>query len=396
MRGFLFYKAASMDFTVNVLVVPVAGRNPVPPAGPAAVLPLPGPGDLAAAMPSLLASATWRERLLSAQPLPRPAAAAPATLAGPAIEAAGARPGTPVHVARACLMPLAVAIAERLGSPWATADLDDDDQGLALAAGDSAAAEAYGRLVRTFGPAFRGLAVAAPAEAAAISARHDLATTVVPNAVVLGHPAPGPARATRVRGGASLLFAGNLTYWPNADAAIRLGLQVLPRVRRLVSGPVTVTLAGPHSRQPDLLALTRDPGVRLTGFVPDLEPYYRDADALVAPLAFGAGTRIKLLEAFARSVPVVSSAAAAAGLDVADGTHLLLAASPDDMAAAVARLLASRALRARLTGSAFALVAGSYSHDAVIPRIREFFRAAAAAPGRPAPVPVHSGSNGRS
>jgi hypothetical protein len=48
MRGFLFYKAASADFRVKVLVVPVAGHNPVRPCGPVTVLPMPGPGELAA------------------------------------------------------------------------------------------------------------------------------------------------------------------------------------------------------------------------------------------------------------------------------------------------------------------------------------------------------------
>jgi glycosyltransferase involved in cell wall biosynthesis len=254
--------------------------------------------------------------------------------------------------------------------------------------------------VGTFGPVFGGLAAAAPAEAAAIAGRHDLRITVIPNAVPLppgpaaplppGPAAPlppGPAGPAReVAGGpsrgASLLFVGNLTYWPNADAAIRLVRDVLPRVRLLVPGPVTVTLAGNHGTQPHLLALGREPGVRLTGFVPDLGPYYLAADVLVAPLMFGAGTRIKLLEAFARGVPVVTSSQGVAGLEVTDGEHVLIADSARQAAAAVARLRTDGRLAADLGANAFALVRDRYSHDAVVPRISEFLRAAAGA-GRP-------------
>jgi Glycosyl transferases group 1 len=378
MRGFLFCQAASADLLVKVLVVPVAGHTAVPPGVPVTVLPRPGRSELAAALPALLASPAWRDRMTACQPLPRPARAAPAVLAAAAIRAAGVRPGTPVHAARSYLMPLAAAIAGRLGSPWATADLDDDDEGLARAAGNESEAAAYGRLVGTFGPLFAGLAAAAPAEAAAITARHRLAVSVIPNAVPLpGRGQADPARPGRAAGRpGSLLFVGNLTYWPNADAAIRLVRDVLPRVRRLAGAPVALTLAGEHGMDREVLALGCQPGVRLTGFVPDLEPYYRDADALVAPLAFGAGTRIKLLEAFARRVPVITSAAGAAGLEVTDGVQVLLADSADGIAAAVARVLAGGPLPARLAASAFVLVRDHYSPDAVRPAIREFFRAA--------------------
>jgi glycosyltransferase involved in cell wall biosynthesis len=323
-------------------------------------------------MPSIVGDSAWRDRMMRSHPLPRPAAAAPAALADTAIRAAPARPGTPVHVARSYLMPLGAAVAGRLGSAWATADLDDDDQELAAIAGDDGEAAAYGRLVGTFGPLFSGLAAAAPAEAAAITSRHGLTMTVIPNAVALP---PGCPPARQVPGG-SVLFVGNLTYWPNADAAIRLVRGVLPRLRGLTAGPVTVTLVGSHGMDPDLLSLAGEPGVRLTGFVPDTAPYYRAADALVVPLAFGAGTRIKLLEAFAWGLPVVTTTQGASGLAVADGVHALIADSADAMAAAVARLLADGQLRARLAAAGFGLVTERYEFSAVMPRIARFFQAA--------------------
>jgi len=316
--------------------------------------------------------------MAKARPLPYAAEAAPATLAAEAVKALAVPPGTPVHVTRSYLAPLGVAVAEHLGSRWASLDLDDDDEQVTRALGDDAEADAYRRLVGVFGPLFQAVALAAPHEAAAISRRHGLAASVIPNAVTL------PGRGTpagRQRAGIRVLFVGNLTYPPNADAAVRLVHEILPRLREMTAQPVTVTLAG----EPDdmVRSLAAEPGVEVTGFVPDLAACYEAADVVVAPLAAGGGTRIKLLEAFGYGLPVVTSPAGAAGLDVTDGVHVLLADSPDGTARAVAALAEDRGLRDRLTAQASRLVSRSYSQEAVIPRIREFFAAAERAAAEP-------------
>ena len=396
MRSFLFLSAARRDFVVRVLVVPVAGQaGPAPGAAesPAAVLDLSGgslPSGSAGPEPPL--SPRWRERMAQARPLPWRAEIAPATLAAEAVRALAVPPGTPVHVTRSYLAPLGVAVAERLGAPWASLDLDDDDEQVVRALGDDEDADAYRRLTGVFGPLFQAVALAAPHEAAAISRRHGLAASVIPNAISL--PDPGaPGTPGQWADGIRVLFAGNLTYPPNADAAVRLVREVLPLLRGIADQPVTVTLAG----EPDdtVRSLAAEPGVQVTGFVPDLASCYRDADVVVAPLATGGGTRIKLLEAFGYGLPVVTSTVGAAGLDVADGVHVLMADSPGDAARAVAALAADRGLRERLVTQARRLVSRSYSHDAVIPRIREFFAAAerAAAPSQPArPGPACAGT----
>jgi polysaccharide biosynthesis protein PslH len=378
MRNWVFLNAALGDFSVQTVIVPVVGHGQVPAELPAVVLRLHDLAEVTAAVPALLANPVWRDRIGRAYPLPPLATLAPPTLADAVLRAAGPARGTPVHVARSYLAPLGVALAERLSSPWATLDLDDDDQALAESAGRDAEAQAYWRLVGTFGPLFSGMAVAAPGEAAGITARHGLAARVIPNSVPAGRQLP--ARHSRA-GAASLLFVGNLTYWPNQDAATRLVSEVLPRLRELGHPGATLTLVGDTGGDAGLRALGLEPGVRVTGFAPDLEPYYRAADVLVASLAFGAGSRIKLLEAFARGVPVVTSSQGAAGLEVTDGVHALIADTAAGQAAAVARLLADDRLRRKLVAGASELARGRYSHAAVLPLIREFF-AAAAASGR--------------
>jgi glycosyltransferase involved in cell wall biosynthesis len=386
MRSSLFITAAQHDFNIKVLVVPVAGEAGGCGGPPVTVLPLPDRGQILPAVAEMLSVPRWRQRISAAYPLPGPARLAPAALAAAAISALRPAPGAAVHVARSYLAPLGLAIAERLGSPWATLDLDDDDEQLARSLGDRAGADAYGRLIGVFGPLFQAVALAAPSEAAAVSHRHGFATTVLPNAVALvaGRPAASPPAGARQEGSdaaISVLFTGNLTYRPNAEAAISLVEDILPLLRRRAARPVTVTLAGDPGPAGAVRSLGSRPGVRVTGYAADLGPYYRAADVLVAPLAAGSGTRIKLLEALAHGLPVVTTAIGAAGLDVTSGVHLLIADSAAGLAGAAVRVTAESALRERLTAAGRRLVISRYSHDAVIPQIRAFL--AAAAPGSP-------------
>jgi glycosyltransferase involved in cell wall biosynthesis len=93
--------------------------------------------------------------------------------------------------------------------------------------------------------------------------------------------------------------------------------------------------------------------IELRGEVPDVGVELARSDVAMVPIRFGAGTRIKVLEAFARRIPVVSTTVGCEGLDVVDGEHLLVADTGDDLAAAVLRLWRDPALRARLVEAAY-------------------------------------------
>ena len=81
----------------------------------------------------------------------------------------------------------------------------------------------------------------------------------------------------------------------------------------------------------------------------------------MSPFVQGGGTRIKILEAFASGVPVVSTALGAEGLNVEDGVHLLIADTPDAFAAACVRLARDEGLRARIIPAARQLQEDQYS-----------------------------------
>ena len=152
------------------------------------------------------------------------------------------------------------------------------------------------------------------------------------------HP---PARA---------LFLGTMTYHPNEDAALYFCQEILPLVRRELDGGITLDIVGkaPSQRVCDLAEADR---VTVVGGVPAVEPHYAAADFVVVPIRYGGGTRIKILEALALGRPMVSTTIGAEGLDLRDGTDILLADTPADFARHCVALARDPDLRARLAES---------------------------------------------
>ena len=163
--------------------------------------------------------------------------------------------------------------------------------------------------------------------------------SVIPN----GYPAPDrPVGRRTVGSPPTVLFQGLLTYPANADAARWLAGGIAPRLRGLVP-EARIRLVGEFP--PDLAGLGDPPSVTLTGRVADMSVELARADVVVVPLRYGSGTRLKILEAFAHRIPVVSTALGAEGLGVEDGRHLLVAATAEGLADAVHRLLTQPDLR---------------------------------------------------
>lgn len=152
----------------------------------------------------------------------------------------------------------------------------------------------------------------------------------------------------------TLLFAGQLSYPPNADAAVWFSSEVLPRIREARPDVHLVLVGRPG---PEVEALRGRPGVEVRGYVPSMDPVLGEADVVVVPLRAGSGTRLKILEAWAHGVPVVSTTIGAEGLPAQDGEQLLIADDADGLAAACLRLLDDPALRERLRDRGLATVA---------------------------------------
>lgn len=165
---------------------------------------------------------------------------------------------------------------------------------------------------------------------------------------------PPKTEAVRFR----VLFAGSMDYHANIDAVTWFARGPWPEIRRRLPDAV-FTIAG-RNPSAEVRALGSLEGVEITGTVSDLAPYYREALVAVVPLRVAGGTRIKILEAMAAGVPVISTARGAEGLAIAPGTHYILADRDAEMSDAVADLARDGAKRERLAAAAAALVRQKY------------------------------------
>lgn len=144
----------------------------------------------------------------------------------------------------------------------------------------------------------------------------------------------------------TISFIGRMDYYPNQECMSRFCKEVWPQLKqRRASLKLLIVGADPS---PEMRALGELPGVTVTGSVPDVRPYIRSSALMVAPLAIARGTQNKILEAMGMGVPVVTSSAAAGGVDAEAERHFLVADSAADIAAAVLRVVEQPELRARL------------------------------------------------
>lgn len=184
---------------------------------------------------------------------------------------------------------------------------------------------------------------------------------VTPNGFEEPDPLPAGERCP-----GSLLFIGSLSYAPNIDGLRYFARDVIPLI---VAGLPEVRLrvvgAGLAADDP----LHQASNVEVIGPVDDTTPYLRTAQLVVVPLRWGAGTRIKILEAFAHGVPVVSTALGAEGLAVDHGRELLMADGAEQFAQACLSILSDNGLAEALVARAHETFLAHYEARVVTERL---------------------------
>ena len=170
----------------------------------------------------------------------------------------------------------------------------------------------------------------------------------------------------------SLLFTGKLDYRPNVDALQWFCADILPRVRTRY--PDTHLSIVGRDPAPAVRALA-GPAVTVVGAVADVQPYFARAAVYVIPMRMGSGARIKLLEAWAAGVPVVTTPAGGAGLSGQDGIHALLGGDAAQFACQIGRLFDHPTEGQRLAAAGRALVAQRYDSPAIWPQLAACYEA---------------------
>jgi len=155
-----------------------------------------------------------------------------------------------------------------------------------------------------------------------------------------------------------IVFVGSMDYHANIDGVVDFAREVWPRLRE--RRPELVFTVVGKDPAPEVRELAKIAGIEVTGTVDDVRPFYREAIAAVVPLKVGGGSRLKILEAMAAGVPVVSTTLGAEGLGVRHDENILIADSNEELAEAIISLVESGSQRRDLIEAGRALVSRHY------------------------------------
>ena len=157
-----------------------------------------------------------------------------------------------------------------------------------------------------------------------------------------------------------LVFIGGFRHPPNTDAVLWYVSEILPEVRRLLPG-VTTTIVG--AEPPATIRALATDDLIVTGYVPDVAPWFTGCRVSIAPLRYGAGVKGKVNLAMSYGLPVVATTASVEGMSLAPGDDVLVADDASAFAAAIARVYRDQALWEHLAAGGRANIRNHFSRD---------------------------------
>lgn len=170
-----------------------------------------------------------------------------------------------------------------------------------------------------------------------------------------------------------ILHIGTMYWPPNIDGVKWFIAEVLPHIRRQRSD-VIFDVVGARPPQ-ELMEMSKaDPRLNVTGYVDDPQPYLQSAGVMVVPLRAGGGMRVKILNAMAQALPIVTTTLGCEGIAVEHGKHVLIADSPIAFAEATLRVLEDRACADALGRNGRALVESTYDYRAACRPLELLYR----------------------
>jgi sugar transferase (PEP-CTERM/EpsH1 system associated) len=195
----------------------------------------------------------------------------------------------------------------------------------------------------------------------------DMPMYVIENGVNVEYYSPkeGQDEVRRFR----VVFIGSMDYHANTEAVTRFADSIWPRIHEKFPDLV-FTIVG-RNPTPEVEALNDKPGIEVTGRVRDVRPYCREALASVVPLRIGGGSRLKILEAMAADLPIVSTQLGAEGIDARHGENILIADSDDDFTKSLLLLCENEPQRAHLARAGHVLVESQYDWSVLAARLRQ-------------------------
>jgi polysaccharide biosynthesis protein PslH len=177
----------------------------------------------------------------------------------------------------------------------------------------------------------------------------------------------------RQDGSTNLLTVGTLHYPPTADGIRWFAREVFPLVRRQIPA-VTLTIVGKDPPADIVQFAKQQPNaITVAGYVSDLDPYIQKAALMVMAVRAGGGMRVRILEAFARAMPVVTTTIGLEGIEARPGEDVMVADTPAVFAQTVIELLRDRSLQSQLANNSRKLAECCYDWQVVLRKMDKIY-----------------------
>lgn len=169
-----------------------------------------------------------------------------------------------------------------------------------------------------------------------------------------------------------ILFCGTMSSKPNTEGLEWFYKWIWPEIKKVIPF-LKLIVVGSGIPPVSLNDLVQDDDVWFSGSVEDVEPWYNKASVAVVPLLTGSGTRLKILEAMAFGIPVISTSKGAEGIDYSDGNNIIIADTIEKFKVDIIELVNNKNKRIILQQNARKLIDEQYTWDVIGKEISVFF-----------------------
>jgi polysaccharide biosynthesis protein PslH len=179
-----------------------------------------------------------------------------------------------------------------------------------------------------------------------------------PNTFVIENGTYVPTNVT-TKNGEKILFLGSFVYKPNRDSFKYFIKYIYPYISDV---PVEVVGAG--------ITSISQPNININGYVDDLYKFYSTCGVFIVPLQSGGGTRLKILEALANKIPIVSTTKGIEGFALEHEKHVLIADTAESFADSIKLVLNNTVFAEKLTENGYNFVK-DYDWDIICKKLLE-------------------------
>lgn len=170
----------------------------------------------------------------------------------------------------------------------------------------------------------------------------------------------------------TLLFIGGLSWYPNKDAVFHFFDKIYPILRKR-NIDVTVDIIGRNAPDELVKRASTDDSINVHGFVNDISKYYERSNIYICPIRDGGGTKLKILDAFAKKMAVVAYSIACEGIEVNHEENVMIAENAEQFAQYIIELINDTEKCMRLGNNAFGLVKQKYNYDSIGEKLSGFY-----------------------